>query len=245
MAGHSKWANIQHRKSAQDGKRAKLFTQIIKEISIAVKETGTDPNNNARLRNCIANAKGANIPKDKIEKAIKKASGAEAIDYKEMTFEGYGPHSIAFFIECATDNPTRTVANIRASFKKFDGNLTKNGEVSFSFEKKGVFSLEKASLGALSVEEFELELIDEGLEEIQKGSDFIVFFSHFKDFGNIQSKLESMKIPLLSAKLERIPLRTKHLKEEQLNSVLKLIERLEEDEDVQNVYHNLEMSDEG
>jgi YebC/PmpR family DNA-binding regulatory protein len=242
MAGHSKWANIQHRKSAQDNKRAKLFTRIIKEISMAVKEAGIDPSINARLRNLIANAKGANIPKDKIEKAIKKASGVEAIEYKEMTFEGYGPYAIAILVECASDNPTRTVANIRAAFNKAGGNLGKNGEVSFNFQRKGIFTLNKSSLTKNSIEEFELEMIDCEVQEIHIENQEIFLECGFKDFGNIQSKLESMQISCLSSTLQWISKIHKNLGKEQVNSVLKLIEKLEEDEDVQNVYHDLQLN---
>ncbi|RMG79342.1 MAG: YebC/PmpR family DNA-binding transcriptional regulator [Bacteroidetes bacterium] len=170
MAGHSKWANIKHRKSAQDAKRAKIFTKIIRELTTASKEGGPDPESNPRLRLAIQNARGANMPKDTIERAIKKGQGGDAESYQEVTFEGYGPHGIAIFIEATTDNNNRTVANIRAIFNKHNGSLDKKGALEFMFERKGVFTIPVEQV-KIDPEEFEMELIDGGLEEIVKEDD--------------------------------------------------------------------------
>jgi len=165
MAGHSKWANIKHRKGAQDKKRGKLFTRCIKDIYVAVKEGGDDINSNPRLKTAIQNAKGVNMPKDTIERAIKKASSKDSESYIETTYEGYGPNGIAFFIECTTDNINRTVANIRSIFNKFNGELGKNGSLEFLFNRLGVFELDKDE--NLNDEELEMSLIDGGLEEFE------------------------------------------------------------------------------
>ena len=163
MAGHSKWANIKHRKGAQDAKRSKIFTRIIKELTVAVKEAGTDPDTNPRLRTAMQNAKGANMPKDTIERTVKKASGADGTSYEEVSFEGYASNGVAVFVECTTDNNNRTVANIRAIFSKYGGNLGTNGSLEFIFDRKGVFTIaaDKVTMG---LEEFEMELIDGVLE---------------------------------------------------------------------------------
>ena len=163
MAGHSKWANIKHRKGAQDKKRGKLFTRCIKDIYVAVKEGGDELSSNPRLRTAIQNAKGANMPKDTIERAIKKAASKDSESYIEATYEGYGPGGIGFFIECTTDNINRTVANIRAIFNKFNGELGKNGSLEFLFKRVGIFELDKR-IDPLSEEELEMSLIDGGLE---------------------------------------------------------------------------------
>ena len=244
MAGHSKWANIKHRKGAQDAKRGKEFTRMIKEIYIAVKEgNNADPVFNPRLRMAIANAKGVNMPKDTIERAIKKASGAYADQYQEITFEGYAPIGIAIYIECTTDNNNRTVANIRSIFNKYGGNLGKNGELSFVFDRKGVFTLEKSKL-SLETEELELELIDGGAEKIEMEEDVIIVTTDFEHFGEMQIKLEELGIDPSQAELQRIPNNTKELPLDQAKRVLNIVEKFEEDDDVQNVFHNLELTEE-
>ena len=244
MAGHSKWANIKHRKGAQDKKRAKQFTRAIKEISVAVKDGGgPDPEANPALRNAISNAKGVNMPKDTIERAIKKASGAEADNYELVTFEGYGPNGIAFFIECTTDNTNRTVASVRSIFSKNGGSLGTNGSLEFLFDRKGVFSIDRESITS-NMEEFELELIEGGATTIEKEEDVIYVYTDFIDFGTMNSKLEELGIEPKNAELQRIPLNTVELPVEDAKKILDLVEKFEEDDDVQNVYHNLELSDE-
>lgn len=244
VAGHSKWSNIKRRKGAQDKKRAKEFTRAIKEIHVAVKEGGSgDPDANSALRNAIANARGINMPKDTIERAIKKAAGADAENYEEVFFEGYGPHGIAFFVECTTNNTNRTVANIRSIFTKNDGSLGVNGSVEFLFERKSVFTIDEKSI-AMPLEELELELIDYGAKEFELEEGFLTIYADFTDFGRMSEGLEKQEIEVTQSSLDRIPLTTLELSLENAKKILELEEKLEEDDDVQNVYHNLEISDE-
>lgn len=244
MAGHSKWANIKHRKGAQDKKRAKQFTRAIKEISVAVKDGGgPDPEANPALRNAISNAKGVNMPKDTIERAIKKAGGAEADNYELVTFEGYGPNGIAFFIECTTDNTNRTVASVRSIFSKNGGSLGTNGSLEFLFDRKGVFIIERSSI-TQNMEEFELELIEGGATTIEKEEEVIYVYTEFTDFGTMNAKLEELGIEPKNAELQRIPLNTVKLPLEDAQKILQLVDKFEEDDDVQNVYHNLMLTDE-
>lgn len=244
MAGHSKWANIKHRKGAQDKKRAKEFTRAIKEISVAIKDFGgPDPDSNPTLRNAIANAKGVNMPKDTIQRAIKKASGADADNYELVSFEGYGPHGIAIFIECTTDNTNRTVASVRSIFSKNGGNLGTNGSLEFLFERKGVFTIKKENLEQ-DLEELELELIDGGATNIENEDEFLMVYTEFTDFGKMAQKLEELNIEPKKAELERIPLNTTKLPVDDAIQIMNLIEKFEDDDDVQNVYHTLEITDE-
>lgn len=244
MAGHSKWANIKHRKGAQDRKRAKQFTRAIKDISIAVKDGGgPDPEANPALRNAISNAKGVNMPKDTIERAIKKASGAEADHYELVTFEGYGPNGIAFFIECTTDNTNRTVASIRSIFSKNGGSLGTNGSLEFLFDRKGVFSINREDIEP-GKEELELELIEAGATSIEKEEDAMYVYTDFTDFGALNAKLEELQVEPKNAELQRIPLNTVELPVEDARKILDLVEKFEEDDDVQNVYHNLKLTGE-
>lgn len=244
MAGHSKWSTIKRKKGALDAKRSKLFSRALKEIAVAIKEGGgPDPDTNPSLRNAITNAKGINLPKDNIDRAIKKASGSDAENFEEMTFEGYGPNGIAFFIECTTDNTNRTVANIRAIFNKYGGTLGTNGSLEFLFERKGVFTIEKASIKQ-DLEELELELIENGLDSIDNESeDEVIIYSEFSEFGTMASALENLNIEVQSTRLERIPLNTVELPIDQAKKILFLEEKFEEDDDVQNVFHNLEITD--
>lgn len=229
-------------KMARWDKMAKTFSKIGKDIALAVKAGGPDPDSNPSLRRCIQNAKGANMPKDNVERAIKKASGADAENYEEITYEGYGHGGVAFFIECTTNNPTRTVANVRAIFNKFDGNLGKNGELAFIFDRKGIFSLNK-SLIKLDWDDFEMEMIDGGAEEIEQDEDEVFITTAFEDFGALSHKLEELGIEPKSADVQRIPNSTKEVNEEQFKLNMKMLERFEEDDDVQNVYHNMEITD--
>jgi YebC/PmpR family DNA-binding regulatory protein len=218
-------------------KMAKQFTRIGKEIDIAVKQGGPDPDNNSSLRRCIINAKAVNMPKDRVDAAIKRAMGKDKTDYHEEVYEGYAPHGIAILVETATDNPTRTVANVRMHFNKNHGSLGTSGSVAFMFNHMGEFKIKNAQL---NIEDLELELIDFGLEEIGEDSEGnIIIRTPFHDFGNMSKALEERKIELITAELTRIPTNTVELTEEQANDVLKLVDHLEQDDDVQKVYHNL------
>jgi YebC/PmpR family DNA-binding regulatory protein len=220
---------------------AKQFTRIGKEIAIAVKAGGPDPNTNPALRRCMQNAKAVNMPKDRVEAAIKRAMGKEMENYEEILYEGYGPHGVAILVETATDNHVRTVANVKAAFNKGGGTLGNSGSVSFQFKKMGVFKLKPAGL---NIEELEFELIDFGLEELgegtgENGEEVLVLRCAFNDFGNMQKALEEKGITPLSAEVEWIPTTTVPLSDEQAEDVSKLIERLEQDDDVQKVFHNM------
>jgi|TARA_Y100000994_G_scaffold246826_1_gene250886 YebC/PmpR family DNA-binding regulatory protein len=243
MAGHSKWANIKHRKGAQDAKRGKIFTKIIKEISVAVKEGGDDVNSNPRLRTAIQNAKGVNMPRENIERAIKKASGGDGNTYIEVTYEGYTPNGVAVFIECTTDNINRTVADIRAIFNKNGGELGKNGSLEFLFERKGFFLIDLTNID-FDLEEFEMELIDYGLEELDVSGNLCNILCHFEKFGEMQDKLTKMSLKIKSAEIQRIPHNTKKLTTEESLKILNIIEKFEENDDVQKVFHNLNITEE-
>ena len=229
-------------KLARWDKMAKTFSKIGKDIALAVKAGGPDPDSNPALRRCIQNAKGANMPKDNVERAIKKASGADAENYEEVTYEGYGQGGFAIFVECTTKNTTRTVANVRAIFNKFEGNLGKNGELAFIFDRKGIFTIEKTKI-TIDWDEFEMEMIDGGAEEIDQDEEEVMITTAFEDFGALSHKLDEMGIEAKSAELQRIPNMTKEVNEEQFKANMKMLERFEEDDDVQNVYHNMEMTD--
>lgn len=230
-------------KMARWDKMAKTFSKIGKDIALAVKAGGTDPEANPALRRCIQNAKGANMPKDNVERAIKKASGADAENYEEITYEGYGQGGVAFFIECTTNNTTRTVANVRAIFNKFDGNLGKNGELSFIFDRKGIFTIDKSQI-KLEWDDFEMELIDGGAEDIDQDDNEVLVTTAFEDFGTLSHKLDDLGIEVKSAELQRIPNMTKEVTAEQFTINMKMLERFEDDDDVQNVFHNMEITDE-
>lgn len=220
---------------------AKQFTRIGKEIAIAVKAGGPDPNTNPALRRCFQNAKSVNMPKDRVEAAIKRATGKEMDNIEEILYEGYAPHGVAILVETATDNHVRTVANIKSHFNKGNGALGTSGSVSFQFKKMGVFKLKNEGLNA---EELELELIDFGLEELgesttDNGEEVLVIRCGFNDFGNMQKALEERNFNTISAEVEWIPSTPVELNEEQAQEVLKLVDKLEQDEDVQKVFHNL------
>ncbi len=220
---------------------AKQFTRIGKEIAIAVKTGGPDPGINPALRRCMQNAKNVNMPKDRIEAAIKRAQGKDMENYEEILYEGYAPHGVAVIVETATDNHVRTVANVKSIFNKGDGTLGNSGSVSFQFKKMGSFKLKGEGI---NIEDLELDLIDAGLEDMgdsidEKGEEVIVLRCGFTDFGHMQKALEDNGIIPLSAELEWIPTTTVELTEEQAQDVLKLVDKLEQDEDVQKVFHNL------
>ena len=241
MSGHNKWSTIKRKKGANDAKRSKIFSKIIKEIKIAIKEGGPDPEGNPRLRMAVANAKGASMPKDNIQRAINAGKDKDAAAFIELTYEGYLPNGIAAFIECTTDNQQRTVSNIRAVFNKYGGNLGTNGSLSFLFDRKGIFTIPK---GELDEEEFELELIDVGAEDINLDDNYFTVTTAMEDFGSMMKKLEEMGLEPENAELQRIPNDTVKLGMEEAKKILKVIEVFEEDDDVQNVFHNLEITDE-
>ena len=241
MSGHSKWSTIKRKKGAIDAKRGKIFTKIIKEIIIAAKEGGSDPETNARLRLAVQNAKGANMPKDNIERAIKKASGADAESFIETTFEGYAPAGVAIFVECLTDNNNRTVAAVRSAFNKHGGNLGTNGSLSFIFERKGIFNIKNEGF---ALEDIELDLIDAGAEDIEVDGDTLTITCAKEEFGSVNRKLIELGIEPEEAGLKRIPNDTKKVDLDSAKKVLRLVDTLEDDDDIQFVYHNLEMTDE-
>lgn len=220
---------------------AKQFTRIGKEIVIAVKAGGSDPATNPALRRCFQNARSVGMPKDRVEAAIKRATGKDTTNYEEVLYEGYAPHGVALVVETATDNHVRTVANVKAAFNKGGGSLGNSGSVSFQFKKMGVFKLNPEGI---NIEDLELELIDAGLDELgestdDKGEEVIVLRCAFTDFGNLQKGLEEKGITPLSAELEWIPTTTVPVTDEQAEEVSKLIERLEQDDDVNKVFHNM------
>lgn len=242
MSGHSKWSTIKRKKGAADAKKGKIFTKIVKEITIAVKEGGPEPINNPRLRLAIQNAKGANMPKENIERAIKKASGEDGSTYTEPTYEGYAPHGVAVFVECMTDNINRTVSNVRSLFSKHGGNLGTNGSLQFIFSRKGIFSIPLYS--NITDDMLSLELIDAGAEDIDTADGYITVTCAMEDFGKVQKKLTDLNIEPENAELQRIPNSLIKLDNDSFQKVMKLIEALEEDDDVQKVYHNVDISDE-
>jgi YebC/PmpR family DNA-binding regulatory protein len=225
------------RKLKRWGNMARVFTRIGREITMAAKAGGPDPENNPRLRLAIQNARAENMPKENVERAIKKATDKDMKDYKEIVYEGKGPHGVAIVVETATDNPTRTVANVRSYFTKFGGSLGTTGMLDFMFERKCSFQIEIKE--GIDLEELELELIDYGVDEVFSEEDSIMIFAEFTNFGPIQKYLEENDFIIKSFRFERIPTETKPLDDEQLKEVEKLIEKLEEDDDVNNVFHNI------
>ncbi len=235
------------RKLKRWGNMSRTFTRIGKEITIAAKAGGPDPATNPRLRALMQNAKAANMPKDTVERAIKKATDKDAGDYKEITYEGYGPHGIAIFVEAATDNNTRTVANVRSYFTKHGGNLGTQGSLTFLFDHKSVFKIKPKE--GVSLEDLELELIDYGVDELEdivdeeSGEEQVILYGAFEEYSNIQKYLEDNGFEIISSEFERIPNDLKEVTPEQRAAIEKLLEKIEEDEDVQNVFHNMKEED--
>ena len=231
------------RKLKRWGNMSRTFTRIGKEITIAAKAGGPDPSTNPRLRALMQNAKAANMPKDTVERAIKKATDKDAGDYKEITYEGYGPHGIAIFVEAATDNNTRTVANVRSYFTKHGGSLGTQGSLTFLFDHKSVFKIKPKD--GVSLEDLELELIDYGVDELEditddeSGEEQVILYGAFEEYSNIQKYLEDNGFEIISSEFERIPNDLKEVTAEQRAAIEKLLEKIEEDEDVQNVFHNM------
>jgi YebC/PmpR family DNA-binding regulatory protein len=241
MSGHSKWSTIKRKKGAADARRGKLFTKLIKEISIAAREGGDDPEGNPRLRLAITNAKGNNMPKDNIERAIKKATGSDADRFHETTFEGYATHGVAVFVECLTDNSNRTVSSVRSAFTKYGGSLGTNGSLEFIFDRKGVFSIKLAE--DMDEDEFSLEMIDAGAEDETLHDGYLTISCDISDFGGIQKKLEELGVEAENAELQRIPNTLVTLDDHDFGKVMKLIDALEDNDDVQKVFHNLDITE--
>ncbi|WP_185869712.1 YebC/PmpR family DNA-binding transcriptional regulator [Blattabacterium cuenoti] len=236
MSGHSKWANIQHRKSNQDFKKSRKFSKILREIYVTVKELGI---NNFRFRNAIINAKSINIPKNTIEKTIQKALQIKKDDYKDLNLEGK-IHGISMIIECMTDNSIRTISSIRTYFNKNGGKLCKNGELTHFFPKIGFFSIKIENIN-YSIEDFELMTIDFGAKDFIKKNNIIYIYTDFEYFGSMKNNLEKLEI-FHEHKIKRIPKKTKYISEEKKKKVLNLIEKLEKIEDVENIYSDIEIS---
>ena len=231
---------FEYRKAAKMkrwGSMAVVFTKLGKQITIAVREGGADPNTNARLRVLMQQAKKENMPKENVERAIKKATDKNVSEFKEMVYEGYGPYGIAIVVETATDNPTRTVANVRSYFNKLGGSLGTSGSLEFLFDHKCVFKI--AEKEGVSLEDLELELIDYGVDEVVFDDNEIIIYGEFKSYSDIQSYLENNGFEIFSAEFERIPHEQKELNEEQCAQIEKLLNKFENDEDVQNVFHNM------
>lgn len=219
------------------GQMAKTFTRIGKDIVVAVKSGGPDPETNARLRAVIQNAKAANMPKDNVERAIKRATSKDEGDYKEIVYEGYGPYGVAIVVECTTDNSTRTVANVRSYFTRSGGSLGTTGSLDFLFERKCIFRIKEKE--GMDVEELELELIDYGADDIGKDEDEIIIYGDFESYGSIQKYLEDNGFEIINSEFERIPTDTKELNEEQEAEIEKLLDKFNDDDDVQNVFHTM------
>ena len=241
MAGHSKWSTIKRKKGALDAKRSKIFSRIVKEIDVAVRDGGPDPDANPALRLAISNAKGVNMPKDNIQRAINKAD-KDPSHLQEETFEGYAPNGVAVFIECLTDNHLRTVGGIRSVFNKRGGNLGTHGSLGFLFDRKGMITVTGENIS--DPEAFELEVIDAGAEDIEINDSVYYITTSLEDFGNVRKRIEEMDIQAENAELQRIPNNLKQLDVDSALKVLKMIEEFEDLEDVQNVYHNLDITDE-
>ena len=242
MSGHNKWSTIKRKKGANDAKRSKIFSKIIKEITVAVKEGGADPDSNPRLRMAITSAKSESMPKDNITRAINKGKDKDSANYEEVSYEGYGPHGIAIFVDCTTDNPQRTIANVRSVFTRYNGALGKNGSLAFLFDHKAMFTV---NLSDVNPDEFELEVIEAGADDIDTDEEngVITITTNFEDFGSMANKLADMKIEPTSAEIVRIPKTTEKVTEDVARSVLKMIDTLDEDDDVVNVFHNMDIPD--
>lgn len=224
-------------KEARWDKMSKIFPKLAKAITVAVKEGGAEPEMNAKLRTAIQNAKAQNMPKDNIDNAIKRAIGSDATDYIEITYEGKGPHGVLVFVECATDNTTRTVANVKSYFNKAGGSVVPNGSLEFMFSRKAVFEFEKTE--EMDIEELELELIDAGLEEIELNEDIIYLYADYTDFGKLSKALEVKGIDVKKSALERIPTTPVTFSEEQMEEIEKMLDKIEDDDDVQAVFTNI------
>jgi YebC/PmpR family DNA-binding regulatory protein len=241
MSGHNRWSKIKRKKGLSDAKKAKAYSRILKDIAVAVREGGTtSPDNNPHLKLAMDNARGVNMPKENIQRAIDKASGKDATAYIETSYEGYGPHGIAIFVECTTDNIKRTFSDVRNIFSKHDGNIGTNGSLSFLFERKGIFVVKR---GKWTEDDFTLQVIDAGADNVETEDDVFTVTTSLENFSNMRKKLEEMKMETERATLQMIPKSTTSLDFKDAKQVLGFIEALEENEDVHNVYHNLEITE--
>ena len=241
MSGHNKWSKIKRAKGAADAKRSKQWSNILKQVAIAVREGGSDPDSNPRLRLLVQNARGVNMPKDTLQRTISKANDKDAAQMQELTFECHVNHGIALFIEALSDNNNRTVANVKSIMNKYGGTLETNGSLSFLFDRKGVFVIPRKA--DMNIEELEMELIDGGLEEMEVEDDYLTLYTAYEDFGNMVKMLEEKDIECESAELQRIPNTTRQIEPESIKKVLKVISLLEEDDDITNVYHDMDIPD--
>lgn len=231
---------FEYRKAAKEkrwAKMSRIFPKLARAIQIAAKEGGADPEMNSKLRTAIQNAKASNMPKDNIEAAIKRATGKDAEDYVEINYEGKGPHGVLVFVECATDNPTRTVANVKSYFNKAGGGLVPSGSLSYMFNRKAVFEFPKPE--DMDLEEFEFELIDEGLESIEEDDDTIYVYGDYTNFGTLSAALEERNIEVTKANLQRIPTSPVEFTDEQMVDIEKMLDKMEDDDDVQEVFTNI------
>ncbi|MEI6576982.1 MAG: YebC/PmpR family DNA-binding transcriptional regulator [Bacteroidota bacterium] len=241
MSGHNKWSTIKRKKGALDAKRSKIFSKVLKEIAIAVKENGPDPEGNPRLRLALSNGKGCNMPKDTITRAISKAADKDSASLFETTYEGYAPNGVAIFLEATTDNQQRTVANVRSIFNKYGGNLGTNGSLGFIFDRKGIFTI---PLEGIKMDDIEMDLIDAGAEDISVEDEFITVTTAMEDFGSMMKKLEELGIQPENAALQRLPNDTVKLEVESAKKIMKIVDIFEDDDDITNVWHNMELTDE-
>lgn len=231
---------FEYRRAAKEkrwDKMSKIFPKLAKAITVAAKEGGTDPEMNAKLRTAIQNAKAENMPKDNIENAIKRAEGKDAAEYTEVNYEGKGPHGVLVFVECATDNTTRTVANVKAYFSKAGGGVVPNGSLEFMFDRKATFEFDKTD--EMDLEEMELEMIDAGLEEIEENEGRVYVTADYTNFGTLSKAFEEMNIEVDQALLQRFPTTPVEFSEEQMEEISKMIDKIEDDDDVQAVYTNI------
>lgn len=241
MSGHNKWSKIKRAKGAADAKRSKQYSKILKEVAVAVREGGPDPDSNPRLRLLVQNARGCNMPKDTLMRAISKASDKDAAVLQEITFECHVSHGVALFIECLSDNNMRTVANVRSIMNKNGGTMETNGSLNFAFTRKGVFVVPRKP--EMDVEELEMALIDGGLDEMEVDDEYLTLYTAYEDFGNMVKTLEDMHIECESAELQRIANTPRELDTETIKKVMKVINLLEEDDDVTNVFHDMDIPD--
>jgi len=242
MSGHSKWATIRHKKGALDAKRGRIFTKLIKEITIAARMGGGDPNGNPRLRSAMDTARGANMPMDNITRAIKKGTGElEGVNYEEITYEGYGPGGVAVLVECLTDNKNRAASEIRSIFTRHNSNLGSAGCVNWLFHKKGLIVIEAPGV---SEDDILAAALDAGAEDVKSDNNIFEVTTSMQDLEKVKAALQKAKIPFTSAKLTMIPQNTVHLEDKDAVQMLKLMESLEDHDDVQNVYANFDISDE-
>lgn len=241
MAGHSKWANIKHRKGRQDAARGKVFTKIARQLTVAAKEGGTDPEYNATLKTAIEKAKAANMPNDNIKRAIQKgAGGADGVNYEEIRYEGYGPNGVAVIVECLTDNKNRTVADIKYYFDKNGGNLGTTGSVAFMFDRKGILLVDREEFG-MDEEEMMMMALEAGAEDFEASDEFYEITTDPNDFSSVRDALSNENIPFVKAELTYIPQMQTSIPEESYKNMNRMLEMMEDNDDIQNVYHNWDM----